>query len=257
MGATFKKVNGTKVTLADIKPNDNFGQDGGQAIIMLDVMGGKKEAYVYLGEEMAQMVSEYDPAFASTTAGWYTEDAWTDFQNWASGEGEIRPLVNQNGVELEQGEAIMFSPDAYGGFVSSGEVATEDVEVVGDGSGKVFRCNCTPVTITLGQLLPNDNFGQDGGQAILLLDGMGGKKEAYVYLGEEMAQMVSEYDPAFASTTVGWYTEDAWTDFQNWASGEGEIRPLVNQNSVELAPGHGFMFSPDKDGGFFIPSAID
>ena len=167
-------------------------------------------------------------------------------------------MVNQNSVQLENGEAVLLEPSTNGGFVSSGQVIGDDVEVKGDGSGKVFRCNCTPVQITLGEIAPNENFSQDGGEAITFLNPIGGVKNKYVYLGEGVIEELhNAFDELYAETTVGWYLEDAWTAFQDWLSDGGEAPALVNQNDlVTLKSGAGLMFEPSANGGLIIPSPL-
>ena len=263
LGATFQTVSGTKVTLGDVKPNENFDQEGGESITVLNSTGGIKARYVYLGEGIiGSLHDDFPEIYGDLQVGWYLDDAFIAFQEWAGGgcEGEAPALVNQNSVQLENGEAVMLDPSANGGFVSAGQVAADDVEVVGDGSGKVFRCNCTPVEIELGAILPNANFDQEGGESITFLNATGGIKSRYVYLGEGIiGSLHDDFPEIYGDLQVGWYLDDAFIAFQEWAGGgcEGEPPALVNQNSLQtLIPGAGFMFSPVKNGGLIIPSAL-
>jgi len=254
LGATFQKIDGSKATIGDFVPNADFAS-GQDALVLLNSQGGTKGRYVYIGDDLVETVRGIDDMYASFSKGWYVEDDWINFVD-NIGDLPEAPSRQDSVVELENGEAILTQPGTTGGgFVFNGQVANEDNEVKGNSGEKTFRCNCSPVKITIGQIEPNALFGS-GQDALVLLNPQGGTKNRYVYIGDDLVETVRGIDDMYASFSKGWYVEDDWIEFVD-NIGDLPEAPTSCNDTVEFNPGAGFYFQPGEDnGGLVIPSAL-
>ena len=184
VGATFQKIDNTKVTLGDIGINSKFSVQSDE-ITLLNTAGGILGQYVYVDEQLASEVR--DCGWDGFSAGWYDSAVWGDW-DW-----EQLPVPTcYNDTQLEIGEAVMIQPGTTGGgLVFNGQVAGDDIEVKGNKLEKSFRCNCTPSEITLGQIFPNSKFSVQSDE-LTLLNPAGGIRGQYVYVDEQLASEVRD-----------------------------------------------------------------
>jgi len=244
VGATFQKIDNSKVTLGDLGANDNFLPQT-DVLTILNAIGGVKGQYVYIDEQLASEVR--DCGFEDFTKGWYENTEWG---NW---DWESLPVPTcYDSTELEKGEAVMLQPGTTkGGLVFNGQVANEDTEVKGAIAGdKAFRCNCSPVEISLGQILPNEIFLPQT-DVLTLINAIGGVKGQYVYIDEQLASEVR--DCGFEDFTKGWYENAEWGNW-DW---ETPPVPTCYNESITFKAGEGFLLQPGTaNGGLIIPSAL-
>ena len=97
VGATFTKVDGSKVTLGDITINDKFGVNG-DTITLLNEYGGAIASYVYFDQEMVDGLN--DGTGFSFAVGWYN---FTEIENW---DGETT-LSAYNDISLPAGKGFL------------------------------------------------------------------------------------------------------------------------------------------------------
>ena len=225
IGATFQKIAGTGMTLGDVGINESFVELS-DTLTLLNEYGGAAGVYVYMTETTA---TEF-----GFTEGWYGSD---DISNW---DGES-PLVNQNSVELYDGEAMMLevsSDDAA--LVFAGAVPDMAVELECAAGQKTFLSNCTPVDRTLSNITVNAEF-VELSDTLTILNEYGGAAGVYVYM---TATTAAEF-----GFEAGWYDGD---EVSNW---DGES-PLLPQ-AVALPAGKGFMLEVATDGAaVIVPAAL-
>ena len=243
VGSTFQKIDGSKVQLGDLGVNNNFSIQS-DIITLLNTIGGVKGQYVYIDEQLASEVR--DCGWDDFTKGWYESGEWGDW-DW-----ETLPVPTcYNTVELEVGEAVMLQPGTTkGGLVFNGQVAQLETEVKGNVMEKTYRCNCSPVDITLGDILPNAKFSVQS-DILTVLNAIGGVKGQYVYVDEQLASEVR--DCGWDDFTKGWYESGEWGDW-DW---ETPPVPTCYNDSVKFKAGEGFLLQPGtQNGGVIIPSAL-
>ena len=252
LGGTFQKIDGSKLKLADVKPNAQFTSS--DTLTLLDAAGGTKGKYVFIDESLVDEVKSFDDKYLSFTAGWYGNDDWDDFVN-NIGDLPDAPVCQNDLVEFESGECFMLMPSADGvGVNFDGQVAQDDIEVFGKELEKTFRCNCTPVPITLGDIKPNALF--TSSDTLTILNTTGGTKGKYVFIDESLVEEVKSFDDKYLTFTAGWYGNDDWDDFVN-NIGDLPDAPVCQNDLVEFGPGLGFFLTPSSDGaGVIIPSAL-
>ena len=239
VGATFSKVDGSKVTLGDIGINENFGVNG-DTITLLNEYGGAIASYVYFDKEMVDGLN--DGTGFEFQVGWYN---YSEVENW---DGEST-LATYNSTQLYAGESVMVQAATEGaGLVFSGLVDDLDINVVCENPGaKTFLSNCTPVDLTLGDILPNDKFGING-DTITFLNQYGGATGSYVYFDQEMVDGLN--DGTGFKFVVGWYN---YAEIENW---DGEST-LSAYNDISLPAGKGFLVQAAVAGaGIVVPSAL-
>ena len=143
--------------------------------------------------------------------GYDIDVGWYDNTEWGNWGWDTEPVPTcYNYVQLEPGEAVLIQPSTTkGGLIFNGQVATDDIEVKGNAMEKTYRCNCSPVKISLGQIKPNANFFPQT-DLLTIMSATGGNKGQYVYIDE---QLVKEVKDCGYDIEVGWYENVEWG---NW-----------------------------------------
>ena len=222
IGPTFQKIDGTAIKLGDIGINESFGILG-DSITVLDTQGGTKAKYYYVDEENATMFHDYGSP--DSKPGWYDADEYDNWQ-WNC------PILDKNEDELLMGECVMIRGATGAGLIFNGQVAKEDVEIKCPGDNqKNFRCNCTPVKLSMGEIKPNAGFGVLG-DSITMIDAQGGKRIKYYYVDKENADMFHDYGSP--DSKPGWYDADEYDNWQ-WNC------PILDRNADIVNAGYGFI----------------
>ena len=239
-GSTFSTISGAKVKLGDIGTENGFIACS-DTLIILNEFGGTKGCYYYMDEDNVASVRSV-PGNEDAPIGWYEADA---YDNWDWGS----VLPNANNVELEYGESVMLEVGNDGASLFfNGQVDQEDVERKCEAGKKAFRCNSTPVAITLGDLKANSLIIACS-DTLIILNEFGGTKGCYYYMDEDNVASVRSV-PGNEDAPIGWYDADAYDNW-DWDS------VLPNANNVELPAGEGFMLEVgNDDAGVIVPSAL-
>ena len=241
-GSTFYKLAGGKLTLGEIGVDAKFSPCT-DTLTLLNQYGGIKGMYYYVDEVNANIMKDYFADSTKAVVGWYDADLYDDW-DWKS------DLPNANSVTLEDGEAAMLQVGNDGAaLVVSGGVDAEDIDLQCESGKKAFRCNCTPVAITLGDIVANNAFSPLS-DSLTILNQYGGIKNVYFYVDEATANIMKGYFVDSTKAVVGWYDADLYNAW-DWES------DLPNANDVPLAAGAGFMLQVGTDtAGVIIPSAL-
>ncbi len=241
-GSTFYKLTEGKLTLGEIGVDDKFSS-GSDSLTLLNQYGGIKGMYYYVDQDNIDIMKDYFVDSSKAVVGWYDADLYDNW-DWES------DLPNANSVELEDGEAAMLQVGVDGAsIVVSGGVDTEDIDLQCEANKKSFRCNCTPVAITLGDILANAAF-SSGSDSLTILNQYGGIKNMYYYVNQENIDIMKDYFTDSSKAVVGWYDADLYDNW-DWES------DLPNANDVPLAAGAGFMLQVGTNkAGVIIPSAL-
>ena len=218
------------MTLGDLQPNDEF---------------------------VSSTISFMTPGGATAKVDFNGEQVWASYTYWADGDGaEDGPgwyleadedaTVNQNSVNIPFGTGFLLYRDTFEADATltySGAVNTEPV-TRGFANAQYNICgNCSPVTITLGDITPNEDF---------------------------VSSTISFMTPGGATAKVDFNGEQVWASYTYWADGDGaEDGPgwyleadedaTVNQNNLPIAAGQGFLVYRDTfeaDATITIPSAL-
>lgn len=241
-GSTFYKISEGKLTLGEVGVDAKFSPCS-DSLTLLNQYGGIKGMYYYVDQANIDIMKDYFADSTKAVVGWYDADLYDNW-DWES------DLPNANSVELEDGEAAMLQVGVDGAsIVVSGGVDTEDIDLQCDANKKSFRCNCTPIGITLGDVLANTAFSPCS-DSLTILNQYGGIKNMYYYVDQENIDIMKEYFADSAKAVVGWYDADLYDNW-DWES------DLPNANEVTLAPGAGFMLQVGTNtAGVIIPSAL-
>ena len=217
------------MTLGDIKPNEDFVNSsiqflttgGATAKITVAGLGTVKATFVYLDEDDAE-----------DGAGWY---CMSDDDGEYNQNDRVIPFGDAYCVDRSTGE-----PDAA--LVFSGEV--QSTPVTKSFAPKFnYIGNCCPRDITLGDIVPNENFVNSsiqflttgGATAKITVAGLGTPKATFVYLAEEDAE-----------DGAGWYC---------MADDDGEY----NQNDRVIPAGSAFCVdrsTGEPEATLTIPAAL-
>ena len=243
---SFKAIDGRLWTLGDLIPGDNFSASKLQ---FLTATGATKKftlpnndlvygEFEYWRED--EIEAENLPDGATAVTGWYLWDE----------AGEKIYLMNS--VQIPEGG--MFLIDALDDDATIGGAGQVDPEgticplVNGDFN---WYGNCTPANLTLGDLIPGDNF---SASKLQFLTATGATKKftlpnddlvygEFEYWRED--EIEAENLPDGASAVTGWYLWDE--------AGE----KIYLMNSVSLPAGAGFLVDAlDDDADITVPSAL-
>ena len=218
------------MTLGDFQPNDEFVSSA----ISFMTQGGATARVNFKGSQVpASYVYWTADDGAEDGAGWYLE-------------ADEDATVNQNGVNVPFGTGFLVyrnGLEADATLTYSGAVNTEPV-TRGFANAQYNICgNCSPVTITLGDITPNEEFVSS---AISFMT-QGGATARVNFKG---SQVPASY--------VYWTADDGAEDGAGWYL-EADEDATVNQNSLELAAGQGFLVyrnGLEADATLTIPSAL-
>ena len=187
ISATFERVDGKDVTLADVSVNDLFTFDNGDTVQFLDEGGGTRvredgytAEYSYFPEDIAGTAGWYS-LFAAYDGEFLSPEAEDDFTN---GAGAVIQTVDKDA-------ALLFSGAVHKGPATIG-IAKSGWNIVG---------NPTPCDLTLADIAVNDAFTYDNGDTIQFLDEGGGTK-----VREDGYTAEYSYFPEDIAGTAGWYS---------------------------------------------------
>ena len=231
---TFVPVDGSTMTLGDIKVTDGFVNS---EIVFLQPSGLVKTIY---SDDLGKTVNEQ-------YVYWFAEDDPEQGEGWyfkADEDGEY----NQNsrviavgegyyvkGTSLEIGESLIFS-GAVKDSATTLEITSAQMNWFG---------NCSPTKITLGDITVSDDFVNS---EIVFLQPSGLVKTLY---SDDLGKTVNEQ-------YVYWFAEDDPEQGAGWyfkADEDGEY----NQNACEIEAGEGFYVkgtSLEIGESIVIPSAL-
>ena len=230
--ATFVPVAGDKnaMTLGDLVPNDEFVN----SMVTFMTAGGATPRVTFGGKQVA-----------ANYVYWTADDKPEDGPGWylyADDDGE----VNQNSVSIPFGTGFLVyrnGSETEANLVLSGEVSTDPV-TKGFPNAQYNICgNCSPKDITLGDLVPNDEFVN----SMVTFMTAGGATPRVTFGGKQVA-----------ANYVYWTADDKPEDGPGWylyADDDGE----VNQNDIPLAAGQGFLVyrnGSESAATITIPSAL-
>ena len=199
--------------------------------------------YYYVDQANIDIMKDYFVDSSKAVVGWYDADLYDNW-DWES------DLPNANSETLEDGEAVMLQVGVDGAaIVVSGGVDTEDINLECDASKKSFRCNCTPVDITLGDIVANSAFSACS-DTLTILNQYGGIKNMYYYVDQANIDIMKDYFVDSSKAVVGWYDADLYDNW-DWES------DLPNANAVAVPSASGFMIQVGTNkAGVIIPSAL-
>ena len=242
----FKAVDGRLWTLADLIPSDDFS---GSALQFVDGGGATKKFTLPNGDEVYGFFEywredEIDagdlPSGTSAVTGWYL---------W----GEDGKLYLMSDTQIPEGGcyAVTNTDGDDTTIGGAGQVDSEDTEFPLVYDQLNWYGNCTPVDITLADLIPSDDF---SGSALQFVDGGGATKKFTLTNGDEVYGFFEywredEIDagdlPSGASAVTGWYL---------W----GEDGKLYLMNSTPILAGDGFAVTntDGDDTTITVPSAL-
>ena len=227
---TFLPVGGTAegMTLGDITPNEDFELSS----IQFMTTGGATAKVSFGGKTVSAKYVYWTDEDAEDGAGWYL-DADSD------------ATVNQNDVALPMGQGFLVSRTAKetnAGFVFAGEVSSEPV-TKGFSAGYNLVGNCSPANLTIGDIMPNEDFELSSIQFMTT----GGATAKVSFGGKTVSAKYVYWTDEDAEDGAGWYL-DADSD------------ATVNQNDlVALDAGVGFLVSrtaKETNAMLTIPSAL-
>ena len=237
--STFEKVDGSVAKLGDIKPNENVSFSGTD-LQLLDAEGAT-DTIELEGYGTVRAIFWYLPP-ADATDG--LEPGWYPISD------EDDPLFDypQNDREIPFGQGFLMNcGDGEAGVTYSGAVANKDFEKELD-SGYNFTGNCSPVTVKLGDLTPNENLSFSGTD-LQLLDAEGAT-DTIELEGYGTVRAIFWYLPP-ADATDG--LEPGWYPISD------EDDPLFDypQNDREIPAGQGFLMNcGDSNAVITIPTAL-
>ena len=217
-----------EITLGDITPSDDFSN----SFITFMTAGGATAKVSYGGKQVPAKYFYVTEDDAEDGAGWYLE-ADEDYEN------------NQNAVILPLGDGFLVnraSGEASATLTFAGEVSTTPVTKSFSRAGYNITGNCTPTTITLGDITPSEDFSN----SFITFMTAGGATAKVSYGGKQVPAKYFYVTEDDAEDGAGWYLE-ADEDYEN------------NQNAVELQAGEGFLVnraSGEASATLTIPSAL-
>ena len=238
IGSTFERADGMPVTLGDIGINDSFAPLS-DTVTILNEYGGEEMVFVYMDSDTANGLKE--DLGLDFVAGWYD---YYELDSW----DEESLLPNYNSKTLEYGQSLMLQvADSNAAFVFSGAVSALDPELSCKAQAKAFRANCTPLQLTMGDVLVNEFFAPLS-DTVTFLNEYGGEKKVYVYMDADTATGLK--DDLGLDFVAGWYD---YYELEAW----DEESLLPNYNSEILAPGAGFMVQASSDdAALILPSPL-
>ncbi len=243
---TFKSIDGRLWTLADLIPSDDFSAS---SIQFLTGTGATKKFTLPNNDEVEGLFEywredEIDdgdlPDGASAVTGWYL---------W----GEDGKLYLMSNTQIPEGG--MFAVTALDGdeatIGGAGQVDPEDTDLTLVNDSFNWYGNCTPVAITLADLIPSDDF---SASSLQFLTGTGATKKFTLPNNDEVEGLFEywredEIDdgdlPDGASAVTGWYL---WGD-------DGKLYLMSN---TPIPAGAGFAITAlDGDDAYLtVPSAL-
>ena len=241
---TFKAVDGRLWTLADIVPNENY------LFSILQFLGptGATKKFTLANDDEVYGEFEYWPeadidpdelaSGETATTGW-------DTRNLDS------KLVLMNSVQIPEGG--MFVVDALDDDAAvgvNGQVDAEDTECLLVNGDFNWYGNCTPVPLTLADIVPNENYLF----SILQFLSPTGATKKFTLANDDEVYGEFEYWPeadidpdelaSGETATTGWYVRNL----------DGK---LVLMNSVSIPAGAAFCVDAlDDDASVIVPSAL-
>jgi len=245
---SFKAVDGRLWTLADLNPSDDFSLSSLQFVTGT---GATKKFTLPNGDEVEgafeywredEIEAETLPDGASAVTGWYL---WDD-----AGE----KLYVMSSTQIPEGGC--FAITALDGdeatIGGAGQVDPEDTDLPLVNDQLNWYGNCSPVDLTLGDLIVSDDFSLS---SLQFVTGTGATKKFTLPNGDEVEgafeywredEIEAETLPDGASAVTGWYLWDE--------AGE----KLYQMNSIPLPAGAGFAITAlDGDDAYItIPSAL-
>ena len=241
-GSTFYKIAEGKLTLGEVGVDAKFSACS-DTLTILNQYGGIKGMYYYVDQANIDIMKDYFVDSSKAVVGWYDADLYDNW-DWES------DLPNANSETLEDGEAVMLQVGVDGAaIVVSGGVDTEDINLECDAGKKSFRCNCTPVDITLGDIVANSAFSACS-DTLTILNQYGGIKNMYYYVDQANIDIMKDYFVDSSKAVVGWYDADLYDNW-DWES------DLPNANAVAVPSASGFMIQVGTNkAGVIIPSAL-
>ena len=243
---SFKSIDGRLWTLADLNPSDDFSYSSLQ---FLSATGSTKKFSLTNGDEVEgafeywreDEIDDGDlPDGATATTGWYL---------W----GEDGKMYLMSNTQIPEGG--MFAINALDGdeatIGGAGQVDAEDTDLPLVNDTLNWYGNCTPVAITLADLIPSDDFSYS---SLQFLSATGSTKKFTLTNGDVVEGMFEywredEIDdgdlPDGATATTGWYL---------W----GEDGKMYLMNTVAIPAGAGFGVNAlDGDDAYLtVPSAL-
>lgn len=230
--ATFVPVVGDKneMALGDLVPNEEFVSSA----ITFMTPGGATPRVEFDGKQVA-----------ARYVYWTADDGAEDGAGWYL-EADEDATVNQNNVKIPFGNGILLYRDGSESGATltySGAVNTEPV-TRGFTTAQYNICgNCTPASITLGDITVNEDFVSS---AITFMT-QGGATPRVDFGGKQAA-----------ARYVYWTADDGAEDGAGWYL-EADEDATVNQNSLTIAAGEGFLVYRDGsevDATITIPAAL-
>ncbi len=243
---TFKAVDGRLWTLADLIPSEDFS---GSSLQFVTGTGATKKFILPNNDEVygefeywrEDEIDDGDlPEGATATTGWYL---WGDdgklylMSNTQIPEGGCYAVTNTDGDDTTIGGA--------------GQVDAEDTEFSLVFDALNWYGNCTPVDITLADLIPSDDF---SGSSLQFVTGTGATKKFTLanndeVYGEFEYWREDEIDagdlPDGASAVTGWYL---WGD-------DGKLY-LMNNTPILAGEGFAITNTDSDETTLTVPSAL-
>lgn len=194
---------------------------------------------------MQQRVTFNGAQVPATYVYWTAGDGAEDGAGWYL-EADEDATVNQNGVNVPFGTGFLVYRNGLetdAALTYSGAVDTEPVTRSFANAQYNICGNCSPVTITLGDITPNEEFVSS---AISFMT-QGGATARVTFKGSQVpASYVYWTAGDGAEGGAGWYLE-------------ADEDATVNQNSLPLAAGQGFLVyrnGLETDATITIPAAF-
>ena len=237
--STFERVDGSAAKLGDIKCNENVSlsgtdfqlldDNGATATIKVDGLGDVLAIFWYVPADIAEGAG-IDP-------GWYLMY-----------DDEVQPDYPMNDFELPFGQGYLMNcgdNDAaviYSGAVRATDFPRELTPLYN------FLGNCSPVDLTLGDFVCNENVSLSGTD-LQILDDNGATDTIEVEgLGEVLA--IFWYVPADIAEGAG--IDPGW-----YLMYDDEVQPDYPMNDFPIPAGQGFLMNcGDNDAVVTIPTAL-
>ena len=218
---------GTVVTLADIKPTDDWDESS-DTLYKINELGLNIGNYTYVSEANLK----YYPG--ADAAGWY--DA-VEIQE----DGEVSS-GRYDDVELPMNSGFCVYNNTGAQLTFAGEVLKGDCELFTDTGKNAYTGNASPVDIDISDLVPSEDW-DESSDTLYIINELGLNIADYTYVS---AANLKYYDGA---TVPGWYNA---VEIQE----DGEVSTGCYNGLVEIKSGQGFCVYQNTDATISVPSAL-
>jgi hypothetical protein len=209
---TFEKVDGSELTLADVKPNAAFTWMNSDTIQFLDDGGGTR---VRTSDGQPAIYGYFTTSDGAPADGWYHYDSATLMGMWVEPEAAD---------DFSYGAGVVVQTfDKTGGLMFSGAVHAGAATIVADKSGWNLIGNPTPCDLTLKDVTPNATFTWMNSDTIQFLDDGGGTR---VRTSDGQPAIYGYFTTLDGAPADGWYHYDSATLTGMWVEPEEEDNTL-------------------------------